>query len=294
MFRWFREWAWPTLVDAIENWNRDDGFQRSAGLAYYAALSLFPLCLVLIAGFGLVSHVYPPLELHQQDLIELVSENVSPWLAGQLGQLLADVKTQAGVGGPLGLAALVIAAMGIFRQLDSALDRIWGRHRPRARSWWTTIRLLLLGRLTAFIMLLALGGLLIAMVLANLALALVQRYLPGGQLGTYFWQVVHELLAPLGYALVFTIIYRVLPRASVRWREAAGGGLLAAFAWWVGQSVLESAVLYDTYNVYGVVGTFLAVMVWFYYASATVLLGAELVRSSGRDRLGDPPSARRD
>ena len=38
-----------------EGWQEDDGFLLSAAMAYYAALSLFPLCLVLMAVLGFVT-----------------------------------------------------------------------------------------------------------------------------------------------------------------------------------------------------------------------------------------------
>jgi membrane protein len=78
--------------------------------------------------------------------------------------------------------------------------------------------------------------------------------------------------------LLFAAIYRILPKTSVRWRNAAAGGLLTAFTWQIGQRVLESIMISNNYSAYGVVGSFLAVMLWMYYASAVVLLGAEFVR----------------
>ena len=79
--------------------------------------------------------------------------------------------------------------------------------------------------------------------------------------------------------LLFTVIYKILPKAAVRWRDAAAGGLLTALTWQIGQRVLESIVISNNYSAYGVVGSFLAVMLWMYYASAVILLGAEFVRA---------------
>ncbi len=76
----------------------------------------------------------------------------------------------------------------------------------------------------------------------------------------------------------FTLIFKILPKAPVRWRDASAGGMLTAVTWQIGQRLLESFVISNNYSAYGIVGSFLAVMLWMYYASAVVLLGAEFVR----------------
>lgn len=42
----------PNLVKAYQRWQSDDGSLMAAAVAYYAALSFFPLLLVLISGLG--------------------------------------------------------------------------------------------------------------------------------------------------------------------------------------------------------------------------------------------------
>ena len=58
----------------------------------------------------------------------------------------------------------------------------------------------------------------------------------------------------------------------MRWRDALCGGVLVAFLWQIGQHFLALFVISNRYSVYGVVGSFIALMVWFYYASAAVFL----------------------
>lgn len=277
MLQWMRERAWPTLKTIADRWDEDEGFLRSAAMAYYAAFSLFPLCLVLMAGLGLVSRISVAVQVRQQDFLSLIEETVSPWLAQQLGALLADVKTQAGVGGPLGFVALVLGAMGIFVQLDGALDRIWGKQPSSAHGLWGVVRGVLVDRLTAFLMLAGLGALLGMVLIFNLVLAGAEQYIESWYLGSYLWKGVQILFTPLTYALVFTVIYKVLPKGFVRWGEAAAGGVLVAVVWWVGQYVLQLFVIGENYSAYGVVGSFIAVLLWLYYASAAVFLGAEFV-----------------
>ncbi len=90
-------------------------------------------------------------------------------------------------------------------------------------------------------------------------------------------------MTSVGNALLLTVIYKMLPKAPVRWREALGGGVLAAVLWTVGQHVLLYLVVGEKYSAYGVFGALIALMFWFYYASAAVFFGAEFVRALSRE-----------
>src|SRR5579883_3169202 len=116
---------WSTTLLLIRRWNDDECFTRSAAMAFYAAFSLFPLCLILMAVLGFVARFSQTAQTEQERLIQIVEEGTTPWIAAQLGHVLSQVQTKATVGGPLGLAILVVTALGMFAQLDSALDRIW-------------------------------------------------------------------------------------------------------------------------------------------------------------------------
>ena len=73
-------------------------------MAYYAAFSLFPLCLLLISGLGFAMRYLPKADSAREQLLHAVSQNASPWVAEQLGQMLANVETNAPLNAPLALA----------------------------------------------------------------------------------------------------------------------------------------------------------------------------------------------
>jgi membrane protein len=79
--------------------------------------------------------------------------------------------------------------------------------------------------------------------------------------------------------LAFTAIYKALPKPRIRWRDAVRGGIFASLLWEAGRQALAAYLLRLNYpSAYGVVGSFLAVMLWAYYASLVILFGAEYVR----------------
>ena len=279
---WIQQRFWPVVRETWSGWSKHDGSLLSAATAYYAAFSLFPLCVVLIAALGVVGRHSAFLQSQQQELVEVSKRNMGPWLAEQVEGILVDVQARAAVIGPLGLLILIVAAIGIFMQLENTFDRIWGTPEPVPRTWLAEIRAALWDRLLAFLMLLGIGALLFALFLADAVLSNVRPllvHLPTGRLG---WHVVQWLASVGGSALLLGALYKVLPKARVRWKHALAGGLLAAAAWAVGQRVLLAMVVGESYSAYGVLGVLIGLMFWFYYASAAVFLGAEFARASAQ------------
>ena len=67
-----------------------------------------------------------------------------------------------------------------------------------------------------------------------------------------------------------------------------GGGLLASLLWEIGRQLLSQFLVGASYTAYGVVGSFILMMLWFNYASMVLLYGAEFValgaQQDGRDQ----------
>jgi len=269
------------LQKTWEGWQEDDGFLLSAAMAYYAAFSLFPLCLVLISILGFVLHFSQQAHSAQGVLLDEVNQRVNPWLADQLQALLAGVKSDAGLGGPLGAAALLAAAIVVFLQLDYMFGRIFGVKTSSTVSLWGYLRTVLYDRLSAFLMLMAVGALLLGLFVANVYVLAVVRMnienkLPGGVMLSGWAQF---LFTAVTNALLFAVIYKVLPKVPIQWRDALAGGLLVALVWILGQRLLVTFLIGPSYTAYGIVGSFIAVMICLYYVSAILFLGAEFVEA---------------
>jgi membrane protein len=273
--------AWQVLRKAWAGWQKDDGFLLSAAMAYYAAFSLLPLCLVLIAVLGLAIEWSAQPQDAQKQLLHEVQQRAGPWLAAQIESLLTGAKSHAGLGGPLGIITLLVAALGVFLQLDYIFDKIWGTRGRDSTGWLDYFRVLLLGRLTAFLMLLAVGGLLILVSVADIFRAGIRSFVVQLPAGFAVWHWGETGMSLAVNALLVGLLYKVLPKSPIRWRDALAGGALVSAVWFLGQRVLVACVIGNGYSAYGVVGSFIAVMLWLYYAAATVFFGAEFVRALG-------------
>ncbi len=271
------------------------GFQEhedtlsAAGIAYYIALSFFPLLLVLVAGLGWVLEWTHFGQHAQEQLLDTIKQQASANLAEQVQASLQAVSNRASAGGPIGFFVLVVSAIVIFTQLDAALDRIFKVPSDPHEGWLSWIWRLVFQRVKALGMLLGVGGFIVLVMIASMVWQAMESQVELGpwiRWATGFWvNLVLNVLA-------FTVLYRVVPKPAIRWWDAFWGGLLAAVLWEVGRQALSAYLLHLNYpSAYGIIGSFLAVMLWAYYGVLVILFGAEYVRVLREERGGQRGSA---
>jgi membrane protein len=265
---------------AAMRWYEDDGPLMSAATAYYVGLSFFPLLIVLIAGVEWFLRNTHLGQDAQQKVLAAIAQNMSPELADYVRQSLAMVLDKSGVGGPVGLATMLITSVAAFAQLDSAFDRIWATPQSGSHSIFTMALRLILQRGRALLLLLGLAGVVLVVFLAGIVQSAIEAHTAlAVPLDGWLWDAVQTTITFAINTVVFTFLYRLLPKLPVRWGDALHGGMLTAAAWEIGRQLLTIYIARSHYgSAYGVVGAFLAVLLWCYYAVAIVLLGAEYVQ----------------
>ncbi len=286
-------WFWEILSQTITRWNRNDGNTLAASMAYYAAFSFFPLIAVLISALGFALEFSSSAQDAKKQLLEFISNSAAPALAQEVNSLLAEalaeVQSRAAYSGPVALVILLFGAIGVFSQLDTAFQRLWQDTTPHDHGVRAAIVNALWNRLKAFLTLLALGVLLMVAFVFDIALAAVRTWTADLQVGILAWRAVHLGFSIGLNAIVLTLIYKLLPQAAVRWRHAVCGGLFAAIMWQLGSQLLARFIVGGNYSAYGVVGSFIAVMLWVYCASILLFLGGQLVQVLGRPDPPPPP-----
>lgn len=265
-----------------------EGTLSAAGIAYYVALSFFPLLLVLLAGLGSVLAWTQAGQEAQHELLVTIGQQASPDLAQQVEHVLNAVKQRAPAGGPIGFIALLISAIAIFAQLDAAFDRIWRLPADPHVSWRHWVARLVYQRLKALAMLVGVGGFIVLVMLTGVIWSGIEKSLePQVALGPWVRWASSLWINLLLNWMAFAIIFRVVPKPQVRWWDSVRGGLLAAVLWEAGRQALAAYMLHLNYpSAYGIIGSFIAVMLWAYYAALVILFGAEYVRVIGEERQG--------
>ncbi len=242
-----------------------------AALSYYSVFSLAPLLLIVIAIAGLVFGQ------------EAVRGEVFLQLRGLLGSdassavegLLASVAQPAvGVASTAIGVVLLLGATRVFAELQDALDRIWrAPARDRTGGVWGLVR----ARLLSFGMILGIAFLLVVSLVFSAMVAALGTWWSGA-LGD--WALLARLFDLVaGFMLtttVFAMIYKIMPRVSVKWRDVWLGAIVTSVLFTAGRFLIGTYIgRSNLASGFGAAGSLIVVFVWVYYSAQIFLLGAE-------------------
>jgi membrane protein len=181
----------------------------------------------------------------------------------------------------VGLGVVLIGATSVFGELQNALDRIWrAPARANASSNVRGLVSLLRTRLLSFGMILGVAFLLMVSLMLSALIAALGSWwgrLFGGW--SVLAQVINAVVSFALTALVFALIYKLMPRVQVLWSDVALGALGTAVLFTLGK-VLIGAYIGQTgvASGFGAAASIVIVLVWVYYSSQIFLLGAEFTR----------------
>jgi membrane protein len=285
--------VWDIVEQTVTRFSNNEGVTLAAATSYYAAFSFFPLIYVLIIGLGFALQLSESAQDAEQQLLSILAERTVPAFTVEVQRLLEGVKL--GARGSVWWAPLILlfGAIGIFSQMEFAFDRLW--HNPAARSHGIRAAIVnaLWNRLKAFLTLVALGVLLIVVFVADLVFSGIHAWTDQLPAGTSIWDLTQLGFTVFLNTIVMMLLYRLMPRRSVRWVHAFWGGLIFAVVWQIGSQLLSRHILGGTYSAYGVVGSFIAVMLWVYCACVLLYLGGQFVQVLGNPDNSTPPVAPR-
>jgi membrane protein len=200
------------------------------------------------------------------------------------------VATVAGVG--LG----VVGATTVFGELQDAFDRIW---RAPVRDHGGGVLSLLRTRLLSFSMIMGIGFLLMVSLVASAALAALGKWWAPMFGGWTFLASAVDLV--LGFAVVtagFALIYKVVPRVRIEWRDVWVGAAVTALLFTLGRFAIGFYLGRATFaSAFGAAASLVVLLVWMYYSAQIFLLGAEFTwiyahafgSLSRRPHAGDGP-----
>lgn len=256
----------------VSSWIDDRAPSMGAALAYYTFFSMAPLLLIVISVAGLLLGR----DAAQGHLMDELSGMLGAKAAASIQSLVASVSEPADSwwGTLVGIGVMLVGATTVFAELQDALDRIWqAPQRPEGGGLWSLLR----ARVLSFGLILGLGFLLMVSLVMGAVITAVGRWWSHA-LGDWAW-LAQSLNLGLGFlitAAIFALIYKLMPRAQVQWKDVWVGSLVTALLFTLGKTLIGLYLSASgVASAYGAAGSLVLVLVWIYYSAQVFLLGAE-------------------
>lgn len=265
---------WKILGATIMGFINDNGMKLSASLAYYTIFSIAPLLIIIISIAGLVwghdaatHHLYP-------QIAGYVGAKAAAEIESILKALQLSGKSTMAV--IIGVIVLFLGASGIFIEIQDSLNIIWRVRAKPKRGWLKFIQ----NRFLSFSLIIGLGFLLLVSLLVNfITNALsnwIDKFLP---IANVVFKGVNLGVTFIVISALFSIIFKFLPDVKIRWKDVRTGAFFTAVLFMIGQYGINLYIQYTAKSsAYGAAGSILIVMLWIYYTSVILFIGAEFTQ----------------
>jgi membrane protein len=268
---------------ALGRWSDDKAPKMAAALAFYSCFALAPLLFIAISIAGLVFGQDAARERVVVQIQGLIGEQSARAVDGIL-QRVSQPKTGT-LASILGLLALLFGASGVFAELQDSLNVVWRVRKKPGRGILGTIK----DRFLSFSMVLGIGFLLLVSLVVSAALAALGELIGGADAGILL-KALSFLFSFTVVTALFSLMFRFLPDARTRWAEALAGGAITAFLFTLGKFAIGAYLAQGTVaTTYGAAGAFLLILLWVYYSSQILFLGAEVTKAYA-DLRGHAPA----
>ena len=266
----------------------------AAAVAFSSLLSVAPVLVIALHVAGLATG--------EERARAAVAHDLAAWIgddgARTLGLLIDRTRAEhaAGWASATSLLVLAYASTRLFSQLKRALNHIWDvQARPgeglQGKAWKQLRK-----RALSFVMVLFVGVVIVGVVVLEALLASATRAL-GGEEARAAWQAGEALVSLGATALLFAMVFKLMPDAKIAWRDAWVGALVTAALFSVGAVVIGLYLGHKALDaMYGPAGSVVMLLLWVHYSAQVFFLGAaltgELARRAGREIAPDEHGVR--
>ena len=261
--------------DIYQIWVSEKPNQLAAALAYFGMFSFAAVIYLAYLIAGIFINEVAAAEQFYTRIESVLGPETAAFIQDSVSAIATANESESWIISIVSLISLLFAAMGLFLQLKYVLNRIWGVPLIQVGHRLAIIR----QRLFAFIMVIALGLMVILVTMVNVIFAwlgsIMEDYFVNSELLTIL--NILALLAVIVLANAF--IYKVLPDVKLAWRDVWLGAAAATLLMALGGLVIGLYFkLGGISSAFQAAGAFAVLMISIYYFAQIFLLGAIITR----------------
>jgi membrane protein len=258
----------------VEFW-RESPLHHGAALSYYALMALVPILYLSVSFFGSFVGQETMLDIIKQ----VLKENIGLKDVEGIIEFLSTVDLSTGNTGLriIGLLALMLSSTAILNSLRRSITEFYDLDKRKIGRKKKIVKNVIF-RLVSMLVIAAMTSVVIILYFAEtLVLSLEETYFADNEFVSWLFSgFSHHIMPILVNLFVFTFIFKYLHEGVVRWKVAITGGVVTGIFLYLGQLLIKYYLAnYFFASEGGVAGTMLVILVWVYYSSQILFLGAK-------------------
>ena len=263
---------WPITRQSFSDFIDNKVLKLSAALAFYTIFSLPAMLIIVIS----VSGIFYGREAIEGSLYHQISNFVGNDAALQIQQSIrgAALSKSSYFATIVGIITLLFGATSVFNEIQDSINHIW---KLKSKPKGTGFLKMLINRLLSFSLVISLGFLLLVSLLINGLMDLLITRLTSmfPQLTVIMVYVVNVLITFGITALLFAMIFKVLPDARIKWKHVRAGAITTAILFMVGKFLIGYYLGHSKLSsTYGTAGSVIVMLLWVYYSAMILYFGA--------------------
>ncbi len=267
---------WQMMVHTFNGFVDNKVLKLSGSLAYFTVFSIGPMLLVMI----FLADVFYGRVAVEGRIFDQLNGLVGPVAANQIQDIIrnATLSGKTTLTAIIGFTTLLIGATTVFSEIQDSINAIWNL-KPKPKKGWLKI---LMNRLLSFSVVVGLGFVLLVSLIVNGLIEgmmdrLQQNY---PDLTVRLVYIFNLLITFIVITLLFSVIYKVLPDAKIKWKDVLIGSMSTAVLFMLGKFAMTFYIgTSDIGSTYGTAGSLVVLLLWVYYSSVILYFGAEFTKS---------------
>ncbi|MEW6410515.1 MAG: YihY/virulence factor BrkB family protein [Nitrospirota bacterium] len=263
------------IKNSLSDFWRDGCFIFAASISFFSIMSLIPLLFIVMTIFG---HI---IGVHEETYAFIVSymKRLFPGIEQTITNELVKIRSYKALG-TLSIIIFLWLSSQVFFSIEYSVNVVFKTQKKRHPLLTTLLSLLGITLVLMFFI--------ISFLITSIAEVIKEHpslILNLPIIGFLTYHFVLKFLLPLILvSLSFSWIFKVMPNRKVDTRYAITGGVITAALWEIAKHLFTLYVpnIMLIGKIYGSLLTAIIFLLWIYYSSTILLLGAELVYAMDR------------
>lgn len=267
--------SWNLLKQTFEEFNNDNAIKLSASLSYYTIFSLPPLLIIILSIFSFFFGRDAVTGRFFGQINGMVGNKAAIQIQETIKNIeLSESNTFAAI---FGGAMLLVGASGVFAEIQSSINQVWGLKAKPNKGIVKFIK----NRLMSFSMIASVGFLLMVSLMVNTVMDLINArlliYFP--DTAVYIFYIFNIIILFGTTTMLFAIIFKTLPDGDIAWKDALIGASFTSFFFMIGKFAIGFYLgTSSVATIYGAAGSVIIILIWVYYSAIILYFGAEFTK----------------